>query len=77
MIAGISTCVLVLPNRNVWPSGCARATSAAPVTPPPPPRFSVTRCRACGFIFSAHSRPTTSVAPPGENGTTSLMGRSG
>src|SRR5262249_55928605 len=55
----------------------ARATSVAPVTPPPPPRFSVTTVPRNGFIFSAHSRPTTSVAPPGENGTTSLMARSG
>ena len=77
MITGISTCVLVLPNRKVWPSGCARATSDAPVTPPPPPRFSVTTVPSTGFIFSAHSRPTTSVAPPGENGTMSLMTRSG
>jgi hypothetical protein len=77
MIAGMSTCVLVLPNRKVWPSGWARATSAAPVTPPPPPRFSVTTVPSTGFILSAHNRPTTSVAPPGENGTTSLMARSG
>ncbi len=76
-MAGISTCVLVLPNRKVWPSGCARATSAAPVRPPAPPRFSVTTVPSSVFIFSAHSRPTTSVAPPGENGTTSLMIRSG
>ena len=77
MIAGISTWVEVLPNRKVWPSGAARATSAAPVTPPPPPRFSVTTVPSSGFIRSAHSRPTTSVAPPGENGTTSRMLRSG
>jgi hypothetical protein len=77
MIAGISTCVLVLPNRKVWPSAWARATSAAPVTPPPPPRFSVTTVPSTGFIICAHSRPTTSVAPPGENGTTSLTARSG
>src|ERR1700704_3572304 len=35
MIAGISTCVLVLPKTNVCPSGLERATSVAPITPPP------------------------------------------
>src|SRR5262249_13363453 len=77
MIAGMSTCVLVLPNRKVCPSGCARATSVAPAPSPPPSRVSVTAVTRNGCIFPAHSRPTTSVAPPGENGTTSLMARSG
>jgi hypothetical protein len=30
-----------------------------------------------GFILSAQRRPTTSVAPPGANGTMSRIGRSG
>ena len=45
--------------------------------PPPPPLFSTTMVPNFGFIRSAHIRPTTSVAPPGENGTISLIGRSG
>src|SRR5438093_564281 len=61
MIAGISTCVLVLPNTNVCPSGCARATSAAPITPPPPPLFSITTVPSTGFIFSAHRRAASAA----------------
>ncbi len=71
------TWVLLLPNRSVSPFGVARATSAAPITPPPPPLFSVTTVPNLAFIRSAQSLPTTSVAPPGENGTISLIGRSG
>jgi hypothetical protein len=77
MIAGIRTCVLVLPKTNVCPSGCERATSVAPITPPPPPLFSITTVPSVGFILSAHSRAATSVAPPGENGTIRRIGRSG
>jgi hypothetical protein len=69
--------VLVLPNRNVWPSGCERATSFAPIAPPPPPLFSTTIVPSEGFILSAHSRAATSVAPPGENGTIRRIARSG
>src|SRR5207342_3575176 len=71
------TWVLLLPNRSVSPFGVERATSAAPITPPPPPLFSVTTVPNLAFMRSAQSRPTTSVAPPGENGTISLIGRSG
>src|SRR4051794_21062152 len=71
------TWVLELPNSSVSPLGVERATSVAPITPPPPPLFSVTTVPNLAFIRSAQSRPTTSVAPPGENGTISLIGRSG
>ena len=76
-IAGMMTWVLVLPNSSVSPFGVERATSVAPITPPPPPLFSTTTVPNLAFIRSAQSRPTTSVAPPGENGTISLIGRSG
>src|SRR5436305_1734954 len=71
------TWVLELPNSKVSPFGVERATSVAPITPPPPPLFSVTTVPNLAFMRSAQSRPTTSVAPPGENGTISLIGRSG
>ena len=45
--------------------------------PPPLGLFSTTTVPMRDFIFSAHRRPATSVAPPGANGTTSLIGRSG
>src|SRR5437016_169143 len=76
-MAGMMTWVLLLPNSSVSPFGVERATSAAPITPPPPPLFSVTIVPNLVFMRSAQSRPTTSVAPPGENGTISLIGRSG
>jgi hypothetical protein len=39
--------------------------------------FSTTTVPSTDFIFSDHSRAATSVAPPGENGTISRIGRSG
>src|SRR3954452_5155323 len=62
------TCVLELPNSSVSPFGVERATSVAPITPPPPPLFSGTTVPNFGFIRSPQSRPTTSVAPPAESG---------
>ena len=58
------TWVLELPNNSVSPLGVERMTSVAPITPPPPPLFSVTTGPNLAFIFSAQSLPTTSVAPP-------------
>jgi hypothetical protein len=41
-MAGMMTWVLLLPNSRVSPFGVERATSPAPITPPPPPLFSGT-----------------------------------
>jgi len=71
------TWVLELPNSSVSPFGVERATSVAPITPPPPPLFSGTTTPTFAFIRSPHMRPTTSVAPPAENGMTSRIGLSG
>src|ERR1700754_4265807 len=62
-----------LPTRMVWPSDLPRTTSAVPMVPPPPDRFStiadwphaVCRC-------AASMRPITSVEPPAAAGTISL-----
>jgi hypothetical protein len=40
MVIGLSTMVLVLPSRIVWPSGWVRATSPVAMVPLPPPWFS-------------------------------------
>jgi hypothetical protein len=48
-----------------------------PGAPPPLALFSITTVPSEAFIFSPHRRPATSVAPPGANGTISLIGRSG
>src|SRR6478609_354169 len=62
-----------LPTRMVWPSAFARTTSAAPMVPPAPERFSTiadwpqTDCRC-----AASNRPITSVEPPAAAGTISL-----
>src|SRR5215472_2744708 len=69
--------VLEPPSRIVYPSGRARATTAAPSELPPPPWFSTTTVPRSGFIFSAHGRPTASYPPPGGKGTMSRIGRSG
>src|SRR5215212_2092873 len=76
-MAGMMTWVLLLPNSSVSPFGVERATSVAPITPPPPPLFSGTTVPNLAFMRSPQSRPTTSVAPPGEKGIISLIGRSG
>jgi len=55
----------------------ARATAAAPSELPAPPMFSTTTVPSSDFIMFAHGRATVSNAPPGGNGTTSRIGRSG
>src|SRR5262249_62191113 len=50
--------------------GCAQRTVA-------PPWFSPTTVPSTYFIFSAHGRPTASYPPPGGDGMTSRIGRSG
>ena len=50
-----------------------RATSAVPIVPPPPERFSTTAdCPQAVCRCAASSRPITSVLPPGAAGTISL-----
>src|SRR6185503_6445512 len=62
-------------KKSVYPSGAARAASAAPTPPPAPPRFSITTCwfQICES-FSPSSRAEMSVAPPGGNGTMKRTG---
>src|SRR5262245_20060846 len=62
-----------LPTRIVWPSAFERTTSAVPIVPPAPERFSTIAdwpqadCRC-----AASRRPITSVEPPAAAGTISL-----
>ena len=77
IVISLSIIVLPLPSRMVWPSGSARLTSMTPSVPPAPPWFSTKTEPSGPRIFSAHWRPTMSFTPPAENGTTSLIGRSG
>src|SRR5919108_1099186 len=63
---------------TVYPSGLARATSPAATVPPAPSTFWTTIWAPSFFdIGSAISRVTVSVGPPAENGTTTVMFRSG
>ena len=64
--------------RMVWPSGAARATESAPITPPPPGRFSITNGlpSRCSRRWPK-SRAKNSVLPPGVNGTMKVTGCAG
>src|SRR4051812_30142804 len=63
---------------SVVPSGCARATSAVPVLPPAPARFSTTTPpRSRDATPLATRRATMCVVPPGGKGTTTRTARSG
>jgi hypothetical protein len=54
------------------------ATLPAPSVPPAPPTFSTMICwPRSADIFSAIRRPTVSVGPPAEKGTTMVICRSG
>ena len=60
-------------TRSVWPSGLAFATSAVPIVPPAPVRFSITTdCPQLSLIFCAMMRARVSVPPPGDNGNTAI-----
>src|SRR5215204_5403725 len=59
----------------IWPAGGDLATAAVAITPPPPPRFSISTglpMRSC--TYGAIARSTTSMLPPGGNGTTNVIG---
>src|SRR5882672_673870 len=65
-------------KSSVYPSVCALATRSAPTIPEPAGRLSTTklcfkRCVSC----CARMRATTSVPPPGANGTTTRTARAG
>src|SRR5947208_6119975 len=65
-------------KSSVYPSAWALATRSAPTIPEPAGRLSMTklcfkRCVSC----CARIRPTTSVPPPGANGTTMRTARAG
>src|SRR5215207_4717930 len=63
---------------TVYPSGLACDTSPAATVPPAPSTFWTTIwAPSLADIGSAISRVTVSVGPPAENGTTTVMFRSG
>ena len=65
-------------NRSVWPSGAARATAWAPITVPPPVRFSITTVRPSRSVsFGPITRAMTSMTPPAPSGMTKVIGRDG
>jgi hypothetical protein len=62
----------------VWPSGGLLATCSAAVSVPAPGRFSITNgLPSRSESFWPTSLPSTSVLPPGANGTTKLTWRLG
>src|ERR1700730_8680082 len=65
-------------SRNMYPSGAALIPDWGAILPPAPPRFSMTTCwpRRSDSHW-AMIRATTSVAPPGGNGTIQCTGRVG
>src|SRR5712691_5010444 len=65
-------------TKSVWPSGSDFATTAAPMVPPAPGRFSMTMgCPSWGESLSVTVRAMMSVPLPGVNGTTILIGFAG
>ena len=72
------TAIAVEASSRVWPSGVARATCPMPMLPAAPPRLSTTTCWPSDWLSeSDRIRAMMSVGPPGANGTTTVMGRSG
>ncbi|MCY1508617.1 hypothetical protein D9M68_429320 [compost metagenome] len=64
--------------NSVYPLGSDRTTASEPTMPPVLARFSTTTdCPSDRPIAALRWRATTSVGPPGENGTTSVSGRVG
>src|SRR5215831_18574213 len=75
---GASTLVPGLPICSVYPSGLERAISSIARMPKAPGLFSITiGWPRIGRICSPTMRMTISVALPGPNGTTTLMGFEG
>src|SRR5919108_3469292 len=65
-------------SSAVWPSGAARATSAAPTLPAAPGLFSTSTGLPSETVsFSERMRPMRSSGPPAVNGLTSLTGFDG
>src|SRR6478672_4551539 len=62
----------------VWPSGAALATRLAPIVPPAPGRFSITKvCPTCLPTCSNTVRAMRSLATPAGTGTTTVTLRVG
>ena len=62
----------------VWPSGAALATMLAPMVPPAPGRFSITKvCPTCLPTCSKTTRAMMSLATPAGIGTTTVTLRDG
>ena len=70
--------VELVPISTVSPSGVARATASAPISPLAPARFSTTTFwPRVSRIFSVKTRATVSVAEPGAKGTMARTGLGG
>jgi hypothetical protein len=77
-MAGFAAVMEGVAMTSVYPSGAARTISIVPTMPPAPPLLStMTGCPSCFPNGSAMMRATTSVEPPGANGTIILTGRVG
>src|SRR5215510_7484959 len=62
----------------VWPSGAALATMLAPIVPPAPGRFSITKvCPTCFPTCSKTTRAMTSLATPAGIGKMTVTLREG
>ena len=73
--AGLIVKVVSMAARMVWPSGSARATSAAAMLPPAPALFStITLVLSAAAMRSATARASVSVGPPAANATTIRIG---
>jgi hypothetical protein len=76
--AGFTENVLFDPSSSVYPSGFALLAIAGPMVPPAPGRLSTTTVLPHSSVkCCATMRLTTSVKPPGANGTIMRTGRSG
>jgi len=74
LIAGFAAVVDTVAMPRMYPSAGARASSVAPITPPPPALFSTTTlCPSDLPSGSDITRAMMSVVPPGANGTCRRM----
>src|SRR5258705_12191861 len=75
---GAAECGVLVPKMSVYPSGAAFATCVAAIVPLAPGFVSTTMlCRRAAPSGCAMTRAMVSLAAPGPNGTTMVMGRGG
>ena len=76
--SGALTITAPVERNSVYPSGGALATISAAITPPPPPRLSMTTgCPHALTKLAATGLATASVPPPGGYGVTRRTGLTG